>query len=170
VTSPLPADVQQSSVRVVGSNYTTFQYAGKTIAYLEEVNDGGQPALSQNGQGYEVIHPLGYITPTDIVTSRALDAGVLELSIRELWHQEIWEQLPDLAGAKDIVQIFQRLAQKPQYVTCVKIVTPPTGPRYGKIYHRCVIVNIADGDSVSIGMLSVAKRIRVAYTHTTPLL
>jgi hypothetical protein len=169
VTSPLPADVQQSNVRVVGSNYTTFQYGGRSIAYLEEVQDGGQPALSTNGQGYEVIHPLGYITPTDIVTSRALDAGVLELSLRELWHQEVWEQLADLAGTRTIIEIFRRLAQKPQYVTCTKIITPPTGPRYGKVYHRCVIVNIADGDSITIGTLSAAKRIRVAYTHTTPL-
>jgi len=173
MTSPgvVPADVKQSGVRTVGSNYTTFQYQGKSIAYLEVIQDGGQRALSNGGAGYEFIHPLGYETPTDIVTSRVLDGGTLTLGIRELWNQEVWEQLQGLSGAKTIVDIFKRLAQQPQYITCTKIITPPqgSGSRYGKVYHRCVIVNVEDGDQVQIGALSVQKGITIAYTHTTSL-
>lgn len=164
-----PNNDTRAQVRVVGSNYTTFQYAGKTIAYLEEINDGGQEAISAQGRPYEFIHPLGYRTPTDIVTSRVLDGGLLTLTIRELWHAEIWEQLAGLAGAKDVVQIFSRLASQPNYVTCTKIITPPDGRRYGKVYHRCVIVQVPTGEPVAIGTLSIPKTLVIAYTHSTPL-
>ncbi len=168
MTSPLPSDTR-AQVRVVGSNYTTFQYSGKSIAYLELVNDTGQAAMSNGGPGWEFIHPLGYITPTDIVTSRVLDGGVLTLGIRELWHQDVWEQLQGLTGSHTIIEIFQLLARTPQYVTCTKIITPPDGVRRGKTFHRCTIVNIQDSDEITIGALSVQKQIQVGYTHTTRL-
>lgn len=173
MTAPgtIPADTKQSGVRTVGSNYTTFQYGGKSIAYLEVIQDSGQAALSNGGAGYEFIHPLGYVTPTDIVTSRVLDGGTITLGIRELWNAEVWEQLQGLSGAHTITDIFTRLASQPQYVTCTKIITPPTGSgsRYGKVYHRCVVVGINDGDTINIGALSVQKGITIAYTHTTKL-
>jgi hypothetical protein len=169
MTAPVPSDTQ-AQVRVVGSNYTTFVWAGKPIAYLELVRDSGQAALSNGGPGFEFIHPLGYRTPTDIVTSRALDGGTLDLMVRELWALEVWEHLAGLTGAQTIVDVFELLARTPQYVTCTKIITPPgTTKKRGKVFHRCVIVSIQDGDEVSIGALSVAKQIRVAYTHTTKL-
>lgn len=161
----LPNDTR-SNVRVVGSNYTTFQYAGKSIAYLEEVRDSGQRPL---GQGWEFIHPLGHTTPTDIVTGRVLNGGELQLVIRELWNHDVWEQMAGLAGTRNIVEVFQRLAQTAQYVTCTKIISPPGGKRYGKVYHRCVIVDVPDGETITIGALSVAKPITVAYTHSKPL-
>jgi hypothetical protein len=159
----------RGNVRVVGSNYTTFQFAGRSIAYLEEIQDSGQRALSNGGQGYEFIHPIGYRTPTDIVTSRVLDGGTVQLAIREVWHEEVWQQMSGLSGARDIVEIFTALARTPQYVTMAKIITPPDGKRYGKTYHRCVIVDVQDGETIQIGSLSVAKGITVAYTHTTRL-
>ena len=156
----------QAPVRTVGSNYTTFQYNGSSIAYLEGIIDAGQKPL---GDPAEFIHPLGYRTPTDIITSRVLDGGTMTLSIRELWHAEVWEQLSGLAGTHDIVEIFKKLADTPQYITCAKIITPPNGRRYGKTYHKCVITDVKDGDEITIGALSVAKTITIAYTHTTPL-
>jgi hypothetical protein len=158
-----------AKVRVVGSGYTTFTYAGKAIAYLEIINDTGQAAVSNGGPGFEFITPLGSRHPIDIVTSRVLDGGVLTLGIRELWNQQVWEQLQGLTGTKTIVEIFDRLAQTPQYVTCTKIIDPPNGARYGTVFHRCTVVNIQSGDTVSIGALSVQKQIQVAYTHTTKL-
>ena len=151
-------------VRNVGS-YTTFQYSGKTIAFLENIQDSGQAPVAPA----QPIHPLGARHPVDIVTPRALQAGTLTLSIRELWNGEVWEQLQGLTGAKTIVDIFERLARTPNYVTCTKIITPPGGRRYGKVYHRCVISGIQDSERVEINTLSVAKTITVSYTHTTAL-
>jgi hypothetical protein len=168
MTAPLPND-QTGQVRTVGSNYTMFTWNGSPIAYLESITDSGQAPFANNGRGFEFIHPLGYVAPTDIVTTRALDGGTLELSIRELWNLEVWQHLSLLANAHDIVEVFRALARTPQYITCTKVISPPNGVRRGKVYHRCVVVGIEDGDTVSIGALSIAKRIQIAYTHTTKL-
>lgn len=151
-------------VRNVGS-YTTFQYSGKSIAFLEAIRDGGQAPVAAP----EFVHPIGAKHPVDIVTPRALNGGTLQLTIKELWNGEVWEQLQGLTGAKTIVDIFERLSQTPNYVTCTKIITPPGGRRYGKVYHRCVITGIGDAEDVTIRTLSVNKQITVSYTHTTAL-
>lgn len=152
-------------VRNVGSNYTTFQWNGKNIAFLERVVDSGQT----NVGGHQFIHPLGYDHPVDHVVGRALGGGTLTLTIRELWNQEIWQQFPGLTGANTLTEIFRYLADQAQYVTCVKIIKPPQGPLYGTVYHRCLITQIADGDEIFIGALSVPKTMTVAYTHKTRL-
>jgi hypothetical protein len=163
-----------TKVRVVGSGYTTFKYAGKTIAFCEGIEDSGQRAFSDLGQPYQFIHPLGYTTPVEIATSRVLQGGTLMLTIRELWNTAVWEQLAGLAGTNNIVEIFNRLADNPSYVTCQTIIKPPgtenSPARWrGKTFHNCTVVDINDGDTITVGALAVAKGITVAYTHTTPL-
>src|ERR1700742_880866 len=96
-----------TQVRVVGSGFSTFSYQGQPIAFLEGVEDSGQRAFSDAGQGYQFIHPLGYTTPTEIATSRVLAGGTLNLTIRELWNMNIWEHLYKLAGARNIVDVFK---------------------------------------------------------------
>ena len=159
-----------TQVRVVGSGFTTFNYRGKPIAFLEGVEDSGQRAFSDAGQAYQFIHPLGATTPVEIATSRVLAGGTLNLTIRELWNAAVWEQLEGLAGTSNIVEIFRRLAQDPAYVTCQTVIRPPGGgaPR-GKTYHNCVVVDIADNDTITVGALAVTKGIVVAYTHSTRL-
>ena len=152
-------------VRNVGSNYTTFQYAGRSIAFLQRFQDHGQPLVTSAA----AVHPLGYTTPVDIVAPRALREGKITATINELWREEVWEQMQGLSGARTIVEIFERLAQTPNYVTCTKIVHPPGGTRYGKIYHRCVITNITDGETVELGTLAIQKNIEITYTHSTSL-
>ena len=156
---------QQQRARVLGSNFTTFRYAGKNIAYLEVVSDSGQAPVAAP----QFVHPLGYRHPTEIVTARAIDGGTVTLDIRELWHEEVWQQMAGLANSHDILEVFEALAAQPNYVTCTKIITPPDGRKYGKTYHQCVIVSLPDGDDITIGTLSVPKTLTVAYTHTTPL-
>jgi hypothetical protein len=151
--------------RNFGSNYTTFRYAGKSIAYLEEVSDSGQEPVS----GPQPIMPLGYTHPAEIVTSRAVGIGTLLLNIREIWHEEVWQQMAGLAGSTDILEVFDALSRQVNYVTCTKIITPPDGRRYGKTYHRCVITRVPDGETFNLAALSEVKSVRIAYTHTTPL-
>lgn len=151
--------------RNLGSNFTTFRYAGKNIAYLEAINDSGQAPIAAP----QAVHPLGYRHPVEIVTPRAINMGTLTLRIRELWHEEVWQQMAGLARSTDIIEVFEALSRQTNYVTCTKIITPPDGRRYGKTYHRCVITGIPDGESFDITTLSVTKEITVGYTHTTPL-
>lgn len=159
-----------TQVRVVGSGFTTFSYQGHPIAFLEGVEDSGQRAFSDAGQGYQFIHPLGYSHPIEIATSRVLAGGTLNLTIRELWNTFVWEQLFGLAGTHNIVDVFAVLAANPAYVTCQTVIQPPGGaaPR-GKNYHNCVVVDIADNDTITVGALAVTKGIVVAYTHSSAL-
>lgn len=159
-----------TKVRVVGSGFSTFNYRGQPIAFLEGVEDSGQRAFSDAGQSYQFIHPLGARHPVEIATSRVLAGGTLNLTIRELWDGPIWNQLAGLGGAQNIVDIYEILANDPSYVTCQTIIQPPGGRRpRGKVYHNCVVVDIADNDTITVGALAVAKGIVVAYTHSTAL-
>jgi hypothetical protein len=162
--------VPNTQVRVVGSGFSTFSYQGKPIAFLEGVEDSGQRAFSDAGQGYQFIQPLGYSHPIEIATSRVLAGGTLNLTIRELWNSFVWEQLSGLAGAANIVDVFALLAANPAYVTCQTVIQPPGGalPR-GKNYHNCVVVDISDNDTITVGALAVTKGIVVAYTHSSAL-
>lgn len=164
----------QTKVRVVGSGYTTFSYKGKPIAFCESIEDSGQRPWSDMGQAYQFIHPLGKRTPVEIATSRVLQGGTLMLTIRELWNTAVWEQLAGLAGTYNMVEIFERLAADPNYVQCQTVIKPPGTENQparwrGKNYHNCTVVDINDGDTITVGALAVTKGITVAYTHTTPL-
>lgn len=166
--------VPNGTVRVTGSGYSTFVYAGKPIAYLISVEDSGQRAWSDRGQAYSFIHPLGSRTPVEIATSRVLAGGTLQLTIQELWNQAHWQQMVGLTGTNNIVEIFNRLAATANYVTAQTIIKPPgtegTPSKWrGKVYHNVTIVDVADGDTITVGGLDVAKPVVAAYTHTTPL-
>jgi hypothetical protein len=159
---------------VVGSGYSTFLYQGKPIAFLEGAEDSGQRAFSDLGQPHQFIHPLGYRHPVEIATSRVLAGATLMLTIRELWNAPVWQQLQGLAKSQNIVDIFEALARDPSYVTCQTIIKPPgtensPGSWRGKIYHNCVVVDINDGDTITVGALAVTKGITVAYTHSSAL-
>jgi hypothetical protein len=159
-----------TQVRVVGSGFSTFSYQGQPIAFLEGVDDSGQRAFSDAGQGYQFIHPLGQSHPIEIATSRVLAGGTLNLTIRELWSGWVWEQLQGLAGTNNIVDVFAVLAANPSYVSCQTVIQPPgnAAPR-GKNYINCTIVDISDNDTITVGALAVTKGIVVAYTHSTAL-
>jgi hypothetical protein len=156
----------QTQVRVVGSGFTTFNYRGKPIAFLDSFRDSGQTALGGQG-GYEAITPLGAKHPVEIATSRVLNAGMLTATIRELWNAPVWYQLSGLSGRKNIVDVWEALARDPQRATCQMIIKPPTGPTRGKTYHGCVVTAIDDGEEVTVGALSIARNIQIAYTHST---
>jgi hypothetical protein len=160
----------QTRVRVVGSGFTTFNYKGQPIAFMDRVEDSGQAAFSDVGQGYEPIIPVGAQHPVEIATSRVLNLGTLTTTIRELWNEPIWWQLAGLSGTETITDVWATLAADQSEVTCQMIIKPPgSGAWRSKVYHNCVVVGIQDGEAVTVGALSVPKSITIAYTHTTVL-
>jgi hypothetical protein len=155
-----------TKTRVIGSGFTTFNYRGQPIAFLDTVSDSGQPLV---GKGYEPVTPLGAKHPVEIVTGFVLDVGTLTLQIRELWNAPVWEQLAGFAGVgDDITAIYQRISADPAEVTCQMIVMPPGSKTWRvKTFHNCVVYAIEDGESVSNGALTVPKSLSIAYTHKT---
>lgn len=157
----------QPQVRVVGSGFTALFYNQQPIAWLESFVDSGQRPLGQPAQS---VHQLDVPHPVEIVTNYVLDSGTITASIRETWSKNVWEHLAGLEGTHDILDVFERLRQSPDRVTCHSVIQPPNGrPPRGKIYHGCVVTSIDDSDTVRIGELSVAKNITITYTHSTRL-
>lgn len=156
--------------RVVGSGFTSFNYDGKPIAFLDTVADGGQQPVGRgDGPGYEVIHPLDSDHPVEIATSRAIGAGTLTATIRELWNEPVWWQL-GLTGTDTVVDVFKRLAARPEPVTATKIIKPPGSSTWrGSTYHNVTIVAIPDDETITIGALTLPRNILMVYTHKTPL-
>lgn len=159
-----------SIARVVGSGYTTFEYAGQPILLCEAVEDSGQRAFSDVGQAYQFIHPLGNRYPLEIATSRVLQGGTLQLTIREAWASPVWHQLAGLAEAYTIVDIFEILARSVEYTTCTMRILPPAGSGARgrmKTFHKATVVDVTDGDTITVGALTVTKGVTIAYTHAT---
>lgn len=153
-----------TKVRVAGSGFTSFNYNGRPIAFLDSIVDSGQAPL---GAGAEAIFPIGAEHAVEIATGRVIDVGTLVLRIRELWNEEVWEQLVGLAGATDQVEVFRRMAAQGA-ITCQVIVKPPGASAWRiRVYHGCVVTRIDDTETITVGALSVPKTITVTYTHKT---
>lgn len=153
----------ETTVRVVGGGYSTFNYQNQPIAYLESVEDLGQKPY---GSPTEVIYALGDRKPREVVTQRVMGTGSIRLTIKELWNAPVWWQLQGLTGTDTIMDIWDALRAAPNYVTCTKIITPPNGapPRIIN-YQNCVITDIADGDTLEIAGLSISKTVTMLYTN-----
>ena len=154
-----------TQTRIVGSGFTTFNYRGKPIAFLDGFRDSGQRAIAQP----EPVTPLGSPYPVEIATARVLTVGTLTLNIRELWNGPIWQQLQGLAGTTNIVDVYNAIAREPASVTAQMLIKSPDGRVRGKTYHGCVVANIDDSENVTIGALTVPRTMEVWYTHTTPI-
>ncbi len=153
-----------ANVRVVGSNYSTFRWRGKSIAYLEQVVDRGVSPVSQ----VEAIHPLGEDHPTEFAVPRALSFGQLTFTIRELWEKPVWQHLAGLATAQNILDVWRVLAADPSAVTCQTVIRPPQGSYVRvKTYHNVTISDIDDSETVNLAGMSIPRTISCVYTHAT---
>ncbi len=155
-----------TQTRIVGSGYTTLEYAGKRIAFLDSFRDSGQQPIT----AAVPVHPLDAPFPVEIATATALNAGTIQATIRELWNEPVWYQLQGLAGKKSITDVWAALRENPMRVICRMVIRPPGGaPVRGKTYHNCTVTSIPDDEDVTIGALTVPRTISIMYTHSTAL-
>lgn len=170
---------RRNRVRVGGSGFTVFTWQGKIIAFARQV---AHTSPAPVGPGAVPIHPLDEPFPIEVITPAAQGMGTLTLELYELYGQQIWERLGsesytgntagELAGAVDLVDVFVRQAASPNPINMVKWVRPPTlrgrnMEPYTEEYHRVVITNILDGETIEVGTMEVLKQITVAYTYMT---
>ena len=167
----------QTQTRVVGSGFTTFNFNGNPIAWLDGVQDSGQTAIGGGaGQGFDTVTPLGARYAQEVVTSRVLNPGTLTCTVRELWNAPAWHQFQGLGssalfpnGTNDIVQVFEAMAQMGS-ITCHLIIMPAGSTQYrGQTYNNCTVVGIDDSETVTIGALTIPRKITILYTHKTAL-
>lgn len=154
----------QSQVRVVGSNFSTFRWRGQPIAYLEEIVDSGVTPVAR----IETIHPLGSPYPTEFALPAALNGGTLTLTVKELWNKPVWQHLQGLSSSLNLLDVWNAISSDPTAITCETIIKPP-GANYWRVktYHNVIVTSIADGETISIGAMTVSRSIGCAYTHYT---
>jgi hypothetical protein len=75
-----------SQTRVVGSGFSVMRWNGQKIAFLETVQDNGQSPVNT----VTPVQPLDEPYPIEFAVPRAMNAGTLSFSIRELWDRPVW--------------------------------------------------------------------------------
>jgi len=152
----------QPKVRIGGSGFTVFSYTGKTLAYLQTIQDTAPTPVAQ-------AVPVQSITdsyPKEIVTARAVGAGTLRLTFYETWNASVWQALPGLGKATNLLQVLQTQV-KLGSITCRKIIKKPGGGTRAKVYHNCMIVDVDDGEQINIATMVLPKGLTIMYTHAT---
>lgn len=161
-------------VRVGGSGFTIFTFRHQPIAFAKQL---AHTSPTPVGPGPTPIHPLDSPYPVEIITPAAQNIGTLTLQLYELYNAKVWDQLTGLSGSVDLVNIFIKMAALGEDVQVVKVIRPPalggngdpgtTQGAYSERYHRCVITNVEDGETIEVGTMELSKRITIAYTYMT---
>lgn len=158
----------QTITRVVGSGFTTFNYNGQPIAWLEGFTDSGQPAEPAP----QPIYPLGSHFPAEFATSRVVREGQLTMTIREIWNVPVWQTLLGLAGTGSgglppTIEVYNAIAANPTAISCQMTINRPDGTIRGKIYHNVFLIGIDDTEQVQNGALTIARNLTALYTNYT---
>ena len=153
-----------SQTRVVGSGFSVMRWNAQKIAFLESVQDSGQRPVAD----VTPVQPLDETYPVEFAVPRAMSAGTLVFTIRELWDRPVWQHLAGLETANDILGVWDVMARMPGTITCQTIIKPPQGNYWRvKTFHNVVVTDIDDSETINIGMMTVPKQISCFYTHAT---
>jgi len=153
-------------VRVVGSGYTYFRYAGNILAFAQEVRVSAPTPVATEVR----VQPLNAQRPVEIITAGAHTGGTLTMVLTELYNGAVWQRLSaNLNASQDIVDIMRVQAEAdPTAITFEKVVVPPIpGLAVRKeIYYGCRITRVADDETINIEAMKVDKEIDVAYLYS----
>jgi hypothetical protein len=153
--------------RIVGSNFTVFQYQGNAMAWLNTVTDTGQHPMS--GTGFEIITPLGATHPQDIATQRVRGAGTLSAQVRELWTAPAWQQFSNLKTTWTLITIWQHLSQTGAVTCSMVIKTPGASTTRGWNYQTCTVTGVTTGENITLAGLTMTRKVTITYFLRTPL-
>lgn len=149
-----------STVRIGGSGHTVFTWRGSRLAWLQVVSDTAPAPVAQP----RAIQPLDAEHPVEIVTPRAVGAGVLRLTNFELWNSSVWQQLPGLERANSILDVFKAQVALGE-ISCAKVIKNPNGAFRVRNYYGCTITELDESETVSINTMEMPKGFSVMYTH-----
>lgn len=153
-----------SQTRVVGSGFSVLRWQGQKIAFLEGVEDSGTQVVG----AVTPIQPLDEPHPIEFALPRALAHGEMYLTIRELWNKPVWQHLKGFETANNLLDVWTAMSLMPGTITAQTIIKPPQGNYWRlKTFHNIAITGIDDTESISIGAMTVPRRISCYYTHST---
>lgn len=146
----------------VGGGYTVFLYQTKPLAYVDVVRETGPRPVAAP----QAIQPLDSEYPIEVALPAALEAGTIEVTFREQWDTEVWEQLPGFGLTNDLLGVFKaQLLAGP--VTLTKIIGSQQTPIRRIDYLKCYVVNVMIDETVNIGTMTFPKSVQIMYTQRT---
>lgn len=160
-------DSKARRFRVGGSGFSVFRWDGKVIAFARQV---AHTSPAPVGPGATPIQPLDERHPVEIITPVATSMGQMVVEIYELYGEKVWDRLKLLNNSNDLVQIFNKVANTSRNIDFVRHVNPPDGSGvkpYSDVFHKCVITNVADGETIEVGTMEILKQVTIGYTHYT---
>lgn len=170
--------MSKSSFRVGGA-YTRITWndgngGGGTLAYVDVIRETAPRAVAQA----QPIQPLDQEYPIEIAFPGALEAGTIEVTLREQWESEVWNAFYatyyDNAGNQqqiaDLLGIFKAQLQAGNSgVSLQKLIIDPTTNQTVRsiTYHNPTITGIMVDEVVNIGTMTFPKSVQFMYTHRT---
>ena len=159
----------------VGGGYTTINFRSKALLYVDLFRETAPRPVAAP----QPIQPLNEQYPIEIALPHALEAGTLEVTLREQWNEEVWAQLGDeFKRASDLLDIFKIQVQKKNLGkdwTVTKNILGPDGSIVRHIsYSGIVITNVMVDETVQISTMTFPKSIQMMYlqrkeTSNTPV-
>ena len=149
----------------VGGGYTFFNFNGQPLAFVDVVRETAPRPVAAP----QAIQPLDRPYPIEIALPNALEAGTIEVTFREQWDQEVWEQLPGFAETNDLLEIFKRQLGAGQITFTKFIGDNRTSPVRVIQYLNCYVVNVMIDETVNIGTMTFPKSVQMMYTQRTEI-
>jgi hypothetical protein len=154
--------MSQSQARVGGSGLTTMLFQNQRMAYLQTLQDTPPTPVASA----VAVQPIDAPVPLEIVTALAVGVGTLRCSFYELWNEPVWAMLPGLQGTTNLLDVLKAQVNLGT-ITMQKIIQSPQGFMRGFVYHNVVIVDIDQGESITIASMVMPKTLTFQYCYTT---
>jgi hypothetical protein len=153
----------------VGGGYTVFSYHGLPLAYVDVVRETAPRPVAAP----QAIQPLDAPYPIEIALPAALEAGTIEITFREQWNSEVWEQLGGANGpfvhTQDLLEVFKVQLQQDEVALTKVIGTPGQTPIRTITYKNVTVVNVMIDETVNIGTMTFPKSVQFMYTQRLEL-
>jgi hypothetical protein len=146
----------------VGGGYTVFHYNNLPLAYVDVVRETAPRPVAAP----QAIQPLDEPYPVEIALPAALEAGTIEITFREQWNSEVWEQLGGpFVHTQDLLAVFKAQLQQGA-VNLTKVIGTPGQTSIRTItYKNVTVVNVMIDETVNIGTMTFPKSVQFMYTQ-----
>ena len=153
----------------VGGGYTTINFGSTPLAFVDMIRETAPQPVSSA----QPIQPIDAAYPIEIALPPALQAGMLEVQIREQWAGEVWTVLgKGFDTAQDLLGVFSAqlganaTTNKLTNITVTKIINSPNaGVARAIQYSGIVVVNVQLDETINIGTMTLPKSISMMYTR-----
>ena len=154
----------ESVTRIGGSGFTTMLFQNLRLAYLQVIAETPPTPVAQA----QAVQPIDESVPLEIVTAMAVGVGTLKCTFYELWNEPVWSELPGLAGTTNLLDVLKRQVTLGS-ITMQKVINSPSGIYRAKVFHNVVIVDIDEGETITIASMTLPKVLTFQYCYSTAI-